>query len=161
MAHNRIETFHILWSFKHVWKLLLNPLADDTLWWWWWQWWWLSVCLNGHLGEPPFPAPSHTWQLYVYVLSSAHLKEASEPICTWHLELRTTSPSEGSLMRALKKKMHSTIRTRMLPVVPYTFCLQIEGMNELSAKILMVCHVKWKWRWSHSFLLSIAIVMAH
>lgn len=48
--------------------------------------------------------------------------------------------------REKEREMHSTIRTRMLPVVPYMFCLQIEGMNELSAKILMVCRVKWKWR---------------
>lgn len=63
--------FHFPWSFNHVWKLFLNLLlmtpcgndadgGDDGY-----------QCLDGDLEELPFSPPSYTWQLYVYVPSSA------------------------------------------------------------------------------------------
>lgn len=107
MADNKIEhfiscghlnTFRIYYSIP----LLMTPCGDDD-----------DDDDGGYrwdIGVPPFPAPSHTWQLYVYVLSSLHSKDASEPICTWHLELKTATPSGGSLMTALKMRnaFHNT-----------------------------------------------------
>lgn len=53
---------------------------------------------------------------------------------------------DENIKKKRERERNAFHNTHSDAVVPYMFCLQIEGMNELSAKILMVCRVKWKWR---------------
>lgn len=83
---------------------LRSPLGDDTP----QRWWWLSVCLNGDLGEPPFPQALHIPGSCMYMCYHADTPRAIRANMHLTFEIGRNKSVWRELDKSIKQRqMHS------------------------------------------------------